>query len=120
MNEETRKLIEALAAKLGTTAEHLWAILLRQAFISFWTDLIFYGVTLAIAYIAFRLSVKAWKKSDDDSWNEDEWRIGSILCVSVSSILIIISLLCVGDTITKIANPEYWALSQVLSSLKSQ
>ena len=34
MNEATAKLIEELAAKLGTTAEHLWGVLVRQAPIS--------------------------------------------------------------------------------------
>lgn len=31
MNEQTAKLLEQLASKLGTTSEYLWNILLKQA-----------------------------------------------------------------------------------------
>ena len=40
MDEKFQKLIEALAAKLGTTAEHLWGVLVRQAPISGAVDLV--------------------------------------------------------------------------------
>lgn len=31
MNEQTTKLIEQLAKELGTTAEYLWTVLLKQS-----------------------------------------------------------------------------------------
>jgi len=34
MNEDTIKLIRDLAEKFGTTSEHLWAVMVRQALIS--------------------------------------------------------------------------------------
>lgn len=39
MDDKYQQMIEALAAKLGTTAEHLWGVLVRQAPITGAVDL---------------------------------------------------------------------------------
>ncbi len=118
MNEETRKMIEALASKLGTTVEHLWEVLIRQAYISFWTDILYYLITAAIVLFAVKFSLKAWRKSDESTWNDDEWRMLPIGLCLFALILSIIAVVCVGDTVTKVANPEYWALKEVLATVK--
>lgn len=67
MNEETRKLIESLAASLGTTAEHLWQVLLRQAYISFWTDLLFYTITAVGVWFTAKCSAKFRSLAAEDA-----------------------------------------------------
>ena len=42
MNDQTLELIRDLAEKLGTTTEHLWGVLMTQAFISGIGDVIFW------------------------------------------------------------------------------
>ena len=34
MNQETIELLKVLADKFGTTTEHLWSVLINQAFLS--------------------------------------------------------------------------------------
>lgn len=41
MNEQTVKLVEQLAQKLGTTTEYLWNVLIKQAPISAAIDMIY-------------------------------------------------------------------------------
>ena len=41
MNDQTLELIRDLAEKLGTTTEHLWGVLVTQAYISGVGDVIF-------------------------------------------------------------------------------
>lgn len=120
MNEETRRMIEALASKLGTTVEHLWGVLLRQAYISFWTDILYYLITVAIVLFAIKFSLKAWRKGDESTWNDDEWRLLSIGLGLLALILTIVAIVCISDTVTKIANPEYWALKELLATVKSK
>lgn len=36
MNEQTEKLLREIAAKIGTTGEHLWGVLIQQAYIRAW------------------------------------------------------------------------------------
>jgi hypothetical protein len=41
MNEELGKQLAALSAKIGVSVEHLWSVLIRQAFIEGFTSLSF-------------------------------------------------------------------------------
>lgn len=123
MNEETLKLIEAFAAKLGTTAEHVWAVLVRQAYVSGWCDLVFYlAVSIAVALtlkLAKKCQQKAKEESDKRGWGDEEgWVAGLTACLITSMILVLVSILSIDDTITKFFNPEYWALRQILSIAK--
>lgn len=111
MNEQTLQLIEKLALKLGTTAEHLWGVLVRQAPISG-------AIGLACdAALLFALYVM-WKKLlavDFDKW-DSEFGKGSMF--GGLAIATVICLACAfGNLPTEIAgflNPEYWALKQLI------
>ena len=48
MNDQTVQLLRELAEKFGTTTEHLWGVLIKQAYIS--------GVGDLITSIAFALA----------------------------------------------------------------
>jgi hypothetical protein len=122
MNETTTKLIEQLAEKLGTTVEHLFAVLVRQAPIS--ASVYFaWSLTLFVAVVLWiRLVQKKNKeaKSDDCSvWAVDgpayifSWAgivgVGFFMSFSLFS--------SIEDMIIAFANPEYFALIKILQLL---
>lgn len=127
MNKETVDLLKGLADKLGTTAEHLWAVLIRQAYVSFATDLVLYALLIVWLSLCYRL-VRQWlekasecKKGQKHSFEDNgqfKYELGAVLIVSLSFLLCLIAAFVIPDTITKIVNPEFWALQQILETVK--
>jgi hypothetical protein len=116
MNEATAKLIEELAAKLGTTAEHLWGVLVRQAPIS---ATVIAALTLAwvvVLVCGWRFAVRSMKRSNEDSiLCADEVRAVVIVALILVSIATAVTI-TIGSVgcVSAFANPEYWALKQVM------
>lgn len=112
MNEQTLQLIEKIALKLGTTAEHLWGVLVRQAPIS--------GAIGLACDVALILALYAmWKKLltvDFDNWNWDSDFGKSVMYGGLAIATTILLVYAFGKLPTEIAgfiNPEYWALKQI-------
>ena len=122
MDENTRKLLEDLAQTLGTTVDQLKQVLIRQAYISLWSDIVWYVIWLALAALAYKLGkviFNAAKKDDFESWMSQEAKFClSVFICCLAASLTVISFTAIEGTITKIVNPEYWALEQVLEALK--
>ena len=125
MDANTTALIEKLAAKLGTTAEHLWGVLLHQAPISGAVDLATVVVMVLMAIILFRF-VRSKTTPPDRTYEQQyphaEWEYEG---AGVAWLLTIICLVMVGIVVVELAqsivaaflNPEYWALSRILGKL---
>jgi hypothetical protein len=120
MQTDITPLLQSLAAKLGTTIEHLWGVLIRQAYISAVLDLIQYAI---IGYVFYRLvKFTRWYLRDDiaqDMGYDLHEDLGPLLVgawVIVGS-LAIVAFFSLPGTITALLNPEYWALQKVLSSV---
>ncbi|MEY2500558.1 MAG: hypothetical protein QOI07_892 [Verrucomicrobiota bacterium] len=115
MNEQTTKLIEELAQKLGTTAEHLWSVLVRQAPISASVDFIQLIGLWALSYFLIRYAVKKWR--DCDIEGEDcEGRV--MMATIASGIVFVMAMIAFftapGNIVSGFFNPEYWALKQII------
>jgi hypothetical protein len=111
MNEQLTKLIEHLADKLGTTTEHMWGVLLRQAPISASIGILLDA--LCIALVCF-----GWKKlcaKKFDGYDADMIRSMSFLVMWLITILCLAVVgLSLSTDIAGFLNPEYWALKQLL------
>lgn len=108
MNDKTEQLVRELAEKLGTTADHLWGVLVKQAGISSTVNtlaLVLTGISLAAAW---RWVTKAIKCGDDDS-EETALLVGIFISV-VSLVWFICLMSSVSDILSGFINPEYWAL----------
>lgn len=110
MNDQTTQLLRELAERLGTTTEHLWGVLVRQAPLSGLTHLFCWGIAATI----FTLSFKRIRKIDNDEWDTPArsiatgiWAIGLLIftCMLYSDSQMIIA---------AFFNPEFWALKQIL------
>lgn len=116
MNEQTVKLINELAAKLGTTADMLWGALLRQAPIEAASKCISLGVMGAVIAVAV-VALKRWKP-EEDSFNAD---VAKPIAVGVLGVVIFACLLVFWDKLPTITagffNPEYWALKQIMRGI---
>lgn len=58
MNEQVLALLTQLAEKLGTTVEHLWSVLVKQAFISTTVNLLIYSLLLILGFVLYRTHIK--------------------------------------------------------------
>jgi len=117
MNEATTKLVEELATKFGTTAEHLWGVLVRQAPIS--------GVCDAIAIVAWIIGL-AWAlrlvksktqkpESGYAEWEDEAFAFFAWMVWGITAaVVLIVAGVCFADIVASIVNPEYWALKQVM------
>jgi len=123
MNEQTTKLIEQLAQKLGTTAEYLWTILLKQAPISAMIDLMCLVLFTIIGIALYKLHKYCAKKTGEDERSiyddRGELVIPAMLILTVIWIIFFIaSFLSIGNIINGFFNPEYWALKEILRATK--
>lgn len=127
MNEQTSKLIEQLAQKLGTTTEYLWSILLKQAFINS-SIMLFQFLLIAIFGIVLfkihrHLSIR--KDWDSDGYNETGYRhygdfseLIMFLIFVVFLIFVIIAFCSIDNLLNGFFNPEYWALNKILETIQ--
>lgn len=119
MDNNTAKLVEQLAQKLGTTTEYLWAVLLKQAPINATVNLVQIGLIVLFGWMLYRWHIKL-------GLNDDEYADGSglnSLWMTIGLVVFIILSFCSFFSIENVINgyfdPEYWALKKVLSILKN-
>ena len=121
MEEQTVKLVEQLAQKLGTTTDYLWSVLLKQAPISALVDLIYFVLVCIGGYFLLKTHKNFSKEVGGHSskyYCNDALAPIMIVVVCIWAILFIIAFFSIGDVINGFVNPEYWALNKILSSLK--
>ena len=120
--ENLTKLLEQLAVKLGTTTEYLWGVLIKQAAITGISNIIFYIITIfsVIGYVKFLLYISP--KLDEWEYKKESLRmmscIGIFIWTVINMIIIIVAFVSIEETISAFANPEYWALDNILGKLK--
>lgn len=107
MNERTEKIIRDLSEKLGTTTEHLWNVLIRQAPITATIELIT-SILLIIAGII------GWNYLSKLKLNEFDKAPMYTIAVILISFCIIFILCSLPMQIAGLLNPEYWALKQII------
>lgn len=115
---ETEKIIERLSNQLGTTSEYLWGVLISQASIYAITTIIEVVVSILLSIFCYKLH-KMFSKEDNGGCtvycNNVELVVPMIVFSGVCAILLVSSLFCISPIITALANPEYWALEQILN-----
>jgi ABC-type Fe3+ transport system permease subunit len=125
MSEKTEQLIRELADKLGTTTEHLWGVMVRQATISGLTDLALVLLVLVATAALFVVTAKKTRtpaKTESDKYPKPEWEDeAAIAAWTISIIFMVVAvvtiLIAAGSITAALLNPEYWALKQLLNTL---
>lgn len=122
MNEKTEILIRELAEKFGTTGEHLWRVLVRQAPITGTIDALIIAAWVLFVVWAFRwITAKTTEPepTDEKPYPRAEWTNESAFLAwviwAVLTVFIVIQIgYALSLTISALVNPEYWALKQLL------
>ena len=117
MNEQTIQALNALAAKLSTTAEYLWGVLVKQAPIEGALDLAVMAAW-AIALICLARYVYKNTAGEDPHWTDDVVR--TFAWAGVGLAVLLVTIICGSNftsAVSAIINPEYWALKQLLAAI---
>lgn len=118
MNEQIAKGLELLAAKLGVGAEVLWGALVRQAAIDSACSLIIGALTVLGGYFYFKKLLPWAQRNGGDN------ELGSIVATILGGVVLLlfsVALVVSLDVIVAgFINPDYWALKQILSAVKSK
>ena len=120
MNENTTKLLEQLAQKLGTTSEYLWTILVSQAHLDAWHKLIMLMLSVLAFILITRLNLRAYSKGEYlDQYDDLTPRCGwAIVSTIVTLAFLIYGLSVISDILSGFFNPQFWALNYVMEALK--
>lgn len=124
--QNNNQLLETLAQQLGTTVEYLWGVLLKQAPVSATIDLVTCLLLIAFMYGTWRLHRYYSAPINDDEDYLDCTRYEendlAIIIVVVFGVVSLVMLFCILSAIPGIINgyfnPEYWALKEILNSVK--
>jgi hypothetical protein len=120
MNDQTTKLIESLAAKLGTTADYLWAVLLKQAPVDATLTLIQILIVIAAGVTLYKAHMHLSNDKNDNSYYQRE-AYGPLMGVLFIGWMFFAgaAFFAIPNVINGYFNPEFWALDYVLSQVKN-
>ncbi len=110
MNEQTQTLVKELAAQFGTTAEHLWGVLVKQALLTGIGNSFAFCALLVIAlsgFVYIKVNTVEFDKKGDTEGFYFLWGLMAFIAA-------IIMLKLGKEAVTCFINPEYWALQQLL------
>ena len=117
MEQELLSRLDALAAKLGVTATHLWEVLVAQQALR-WMNVVAEVVALGVAAGLLYVSCKVFGKHKDSGDMEEIVSFIGMLLFAVASAGVLFCIIGDGTTAIKATiNPEFYALQEVLKVL---
>lgn len=112
-NVDINKVLEQLAIAFNTTVDAIYPILIKQAYVSGIMDLLF-GIALILLAVAIATIIyKKWEAI----YESDMEFIVVVIALIFSLVAVFIIPISIFSGITTLANPEYWALKDILSRL---
>lgn len=112
MNEQTEKLIREFAEKMGTTAEHLWAVVIAQSAVGAWAQILSFVIWIAILAPVWLATIGELKLEIENGKMTPK-----TIAFYLSSIGLVMWVIILTSQIpwlvTRFVNPEYWALQRV-------
>lgn len=112
--QEVLKRLDALAEKLGTTAVYLWAVLVKQAYLTGIGDGIVALMLFGVSWFSIKCFNKTLVKAAEE---DDDWYFASVLLGIVIAVLILSGINYGLDSFRELLNPGYYALHDVLQTL---
>lgn len=104
------QILDAIAARFSVPAAHLWAILVRQAYVEAFTSFVGFLVVSVVTALLWRKGVRVHA---EDSYAAEPWFVGA-MCVSLVCAIFFIMLVI---DVSHALNPEYYALMKVLDAI---
>jgi choline-glycine betaine transporter len=126
MVNEGLERLDQLAAKLNIAVEGLWDVLVNQATIEAMQDVLLFLCSIAVigvCYLFFnrmmKVRVRAVKEKNEEK--EEFFFAMSMIAAFLGIAAVIwsiVNLIALANIPTKLFNPEYWALSEVLKLIQ--
>jgi len=122
LTQEVLVRLDALAAKLGVTAERLWDVLVASAALR-WYSVAEAGVLFAVSAL---IAVWGWRNANRRGWfiatggtkyDETLWGLIPIAAVVSTGVCFVVTVVQIVSALKATAMPEYHALQQVLKLL---
>jgi hypothetical protein len=113
--------LDLLAQKLGTTAEHLWGILVKQAGVSVISDAVVCCMLIVFLAVFWFIAERWLNHLEGNESNNDEIdRFFSVFVIANIASLFAFGFLlyAIATATTRLLNPEYWALQEILKVFK--
>lgn len=114
MTKEILERIDAIGAKLGVAAGHLYGVLVRQATVDAWRDMILagvFGVFVGVCAWLVKKSIKEEFGHHDDGFIAF---VSGIVGVGLAILMFVFAYTSVGEFM----NPEFYAIHNILDALK--
>ncbi len=116
--EKVLERIDTLALKLGTTAEHLWGILVKQAYVTFVGYSIRYVITIIFLCCMIKFIPYLYKKfTHEDFDSETTYGMFSIVAFVICILVTLVTSINIIGEITYFIslyfNPEYFAFQKI-------
>jgi small-conductance mechanosensitive channel len=117
--EKVTQYIDALAAKLGVAAEHVYGVLVRQQVAEGIVDIVVGTLVLAVLIFALMVLIKKVELPRI----VDEFDLLEYVFVAAILLLIIglpgsYAVSEISDGIKHVINPEYYAIREILNAIK--
>lgn len=116
-DEALANILTKLADKLGTTVGHLYAIMIKQAFIDGIESIFIFTVCTIIfisLYIKFSNQITKEEAKNEDTWEIDRSEIWIVFKILIIIAWVAISFFSLLTAIDCFFNPEYYALHQII------
>lgn len=113
MNEELTKILDTLAARFGTTATHLWEVMIRQAVTEATAKALLAVVSIAVTVAVIRKTIHAIAAHGPDDNRSFPWILLTMGCAAFTFLPTALNFM---DIVTGFMNPEFWALQQILNA----
>lgn len=119
-------LLGKLAEQLGTTVNNLYPLFVRQAYIDGITNiiviLIIFTLFITVSILLRNRMIKL-KNEDEGIFDNyggvnDAWGFTLIIATTLCAIVFIVSIFTIGNILTALSNPEYYALTKIFEQLQ--
>ena len=121
--------LQGVANKLGVASEHLWGVLVGQAFLVGIAWLMFIVVVMVLACYWVKMTKMVYKNVTvgypdvERPGRYDQWDEAHYLYVAAGWVAIAICCIIIlgnmGEILSCFLNPEYWALNKLLCTFSS-
>lgn len=127
MEDRVFDALNSLASKLNVTVEHLWSVLVKQAWVEVGRLSITWGIIFTGMLYPIYLMIKWYRysraKDVRSGWKGDERfgnYLGMLICVVGIISIYLGGMVVLVNLVTNIKNPEYWALREITEIIKDK
>ena len=117
MNDQLQQALVELCTKLGTSVEHLWGVLIKQAMLDGIANTFIIMVWTLFSIWSFKLIQRKTIFIDEDhpsDW-KDEGKFMAWILWGIIVFIFLITICCsLPSIMSSFINPEYWALKQII------